>query len=315
MSDAPQSSGHAPFAVRPRWWWLAPGLVLAVVLYYAVGMRLAHVVDADPDFAPGPVAAGQSRAAAMAAQLIFREVDRHRWVANDPFFQPSAVLDDMPAFQIGMVGAIERFARTLDGLAADAGGGPDANLARAAGLLKYPGRVWMFDPRTSWAPTASSEKQYRSAARDLVLFNDRLQAGEARFERSPEALAALLAAARDDLDALAETAHAHSEAVSWPLFDGDADDLFFAARGRAYAWSLLLRELGWDFAPLLAQRDLGSEWGAMLDSLRAAARLDPVAVFAARPDATFLPSHLAGQGFLLLRARAQTADLAAALSR
>jgi len=59
-----------------------------------------HEVDDDlaymPDIAAAP---GGSRAVAMAAGLITREVDRHGWTANDPFFMPSALLDNMPNFQ------------------------------------------------------------------------------------------------------------------------------------------------------------------------------------------------------------------------
>src|SRR5512145_1049731 len=96
-------------ARRPAWWWLAPLSVLAVVGYVAVGMALAHVIDDDFEFGPGTVDSSQSRAVAIAARLVFREVDQHKWTANDPFYLPSWWLDNMPHFQQGIIAATARF--------------------------------------------------------------------------------------------------------------------------------------------------------------------------------------------------------------
>jgi len=55
------------------------------------------------------VAQGASRAVVATAALIqLDEVDGH-WAANDPFFLPGAVLDNMPHFQQGMIAALARF--------------------------------------------------------------------------------------------------------------------------------------------------------------------------------------------------------------
>ena len=47
----------------------------------------------------------------------------------------------------------------------------------------------------------------------------------------------------------------------------------------------------------------------MLGSFRAAAALDPWVVVNGAPDAQILPSHLAAQGFYLLRARTQLREV------
>jgi len=97
--------------------------------------------------------AGGSRAVAMAAALIERETDQHRWVANDPFFLPSAALDNMPNFQQGMIAAIGRFAFELtDQIGRTHGSSQtDKDLQRASGQLQYPGDIWVFDWSTSIA--------------------------------------------------------------------------------------------------------------------------------------------------------------------
>ncbi len=301
---SPPDSLRARF--RLGWWWLAPVAAALILLYYPLGMLAMHEIDDDLDFAPPPgsVEAGQSRAVAIAALLVRREVDVHHWTANDPFFQPSWALDDMPNYQRGIVAAVAHFAGEM------AMGG-DRDLERAAGLLKYPATVWMFDPSTSWAPTASTEKQYRLATRWLDGYNARLAAGDAVFERRAEALRAVLARVVDDLDAA--SVEAERMVAEGGVIDGAADDLFYATKGRLYAYCLLLRELGWDHAQPLSERALDDRWQQMLDSLAVAARLDPPAVINGTADSLLLPSHLAGQGFHLARARARIAGIMAAL--
>ena len=96
---------------------------------------------------------------ALTADLVDREINTHRWVANDPFFMPGSMLDNMSNFQQGIVAGLSRFAIELaDQVARTRGSSQvDSDLNNAAGLLRYPGTVWIFDLSTSLAPTASSE--------------------------------------------------------------------------------------------------------------------------------------------------------------
>lgn len=299
------------------WPWVVLVVAVVLMLYYPMGMALVHVIDDDPDFAPPPgaVSAEQSRAVAMAASLVRREIDIHGWTANDPFFQPSWALDNMPAFQQGIVSAISRFAVEMsDQIGRTRGSsGMDADLDKAAGLLKYPGTVWMFDPSTSWAPTASAEKQYRAAARALDRYNARLANGDAVFERRADSLIATLDRMSKDLGS--SSAALDRRLGERSLIDTQADDLFYGTKGRLYAYSLLLREMGHDHAALLSERELGGAWEQMLASLRSAAALDPLVVSNASPDGMLLPNHLAVQGFYLLRARTQLSEIADILAK
>lgn len=303
--------------VGVSWPWVALVVAVVLMLYYPVGMGLVHAIDDDPAFAPRPgtVTAEQSRAVAMAALLVRREVDLHGWTANDPFFQPSWALDNMPAYQQGIVSAISRFAVEMsDQIGRTRGSsGMDADLDKAAGLLKYPGTVWMFDPSTSWAPTASAEKQYRAAARALDRYNGRVVTGDAVFERRADSLMTTLDRISKDLGS--SSAALDRRLGERTLIDTQADDLFYATKGRLYAYALLLREMGWDHAALLSERELGGVWEQMLNSLRAAAALDPLVVSNARPDGLLLPNHLAVQGFYLLRARTQLSEIADILAK
>src|SRR3546814_8031737 len=75
-------------------------------------MLLAQKSDdnSDNQITATETAKSGSRAVAMAAELNDREVNHTGWVANDPFFMPGSLLDNMPNYQLGMIHALGRFA-------------------------------------------------------------------------------------------------------------------------------------------------------------------------------------------------------------
>jgi hypothetical protein len=299
-----------PWYRRRLWLWplVAIGLL---ALYYVGGMVWLHEVDDDPDFAlESSAPEGGSQAVAVAADLIDREINTHRWVANDPFFMPGSLLDNMPEFQQGIVAAISRFALELtDQIGRTRGSSQaDPDLDRAAGLLRYPGDIWIFDFRTSWAPTASSEQQYRRAMEALRSYNERLGLGQAVFEPRADNLLATLDRIAADVGSSSAAIDQKLEAAGFGP-DFTADNLFYANKGRLYGYYLLLRELQVDFANVIGERQLGGAWTQTLESFRAAATLQPWVVVNGAPDGQLLPSHLAAQGFFLLRARTQLREI------
>jgi hypothetical protein len=290
------------------------GLVLLGLLavYYLGGMIWLHEVDDDPDFALATSAPeGGSATVAVAADLIDREINTHRWVANDPFFMPGSLLDNTPNFQQGIVAALSRFAVELaDQIARTRGSSQiDRDLDTASGLLRYPGTVWIFDLAVSFAPTASSESQYRRALRALRDYNQRLSQGQATFETRADNLQATL-------ERIAADVGSSSAAIDRQLGEGAgfgldfaADDLFYLNKGRLYAYYLLLRAMALDFEKVIVERDLSAAWTQLLDSFRAAATLQPWVVVNGDPASQVQPSHLAAQGFFLLRARTQLKEI------
>jgi len=294
------------------WRWIATAVVVALPLYYGVGMAWIHRIDDDPAFAAdAPVPEGASRAVATAAALIRREVDENRWTANDPFFLPAAALDNMPNFQQGVIAALSRFAIELtDQIGRTRGSSEvDADLEKAAGLLKYSGTVWIFDFTTSWAPTAPTEQQYRAARRALERYNERLAEGNAVFERRADNLLATLDRFAADIGSSSAALDRRIREHGGWWIDTKGDDLFYAVKGRLYAYYLLLRDLAVDYRNVIAERELGPAWDQMLTSFRTAAMLDPWVVVNGPPDGLLLPNHLAVQGFYLLRARTQLREV------
>jgi hypothetical protein len=300
-----------PWYRRRRVLWLPVILIGLLLVYYLGGMLWLHTIDDDPQFGLETSAPeGGSRAVALSADLIDREINTHRWVANDPFFMPGSMLDNMPNFQQGVVAGLSRFAVELtDQIARTRGSSQmDPDLNTAAGLLRYPGTVWIFDLSTSFAPTASSESQYRRAMTALRDYNQRLAQGNAVFEIRADNLLETLNRIAADIGSSSAGLDQHLAQSGFGL-DFQADDLFYANKGRLYAYYLLLRELGQDYARVIAERDLTSSWTQMLDSFRAAATLQPWVVINGAPDSQLSPSHLAAQGFFLLRARTQLREI------
>jgi hypothetical protein len=288
-------------------------LLALLVFYYPAGMLLTHVVDDDVEFQAGPEdrVEGGSHAVAIAAALIDREVNQHRWVANDPWFLPPAALDNMPNFQQGIVGALARFAFELvDQIGRSRGSSQtDRDLQEASGQLQYSGNIWVFDLSTSLAPTTPSESRYRKARQSLNTYNKRVAQGSAVFERRADNLLATLDRITLDLGASSAAIDQHIATHSGGPFDFRADDIFYGVKGQTYAYYLLLRELAKDYEALIGERALTTVWAQMLESLRHAATLSPLVISNASPDSALLPNHLAAQGFYLLRARAQLREV------
>jgi hypothetical protein len=288
-------------------------LVVAALLYYPIGMLITHEIDDDTNYQTPAAQApeGGSRAVAMAASLIMREVDENRWVANDPFFLPPAALDNMPNYQQGIISALARFAFELtDQIGRTRGTSQtDKDLQEAAGQLQYAGNVWVFDFSTSLAPTTTSEARYRKAARSLRAYNQRLAKGKAVFERRADNLLATLDRFALDMGASSATLDRHIAEHAGDLIDTLADDVFYGIKGQSYAYYLIIRELGLDYANVLSERELTNAWAKMLESLKHAAELSPLVVANGRPDSQAVPSHLAAQGFYLLRARTKLREI------
>jgi len=285
-------------------------LLAIALLYYPVGMMIMHRIGDDLNFKV-EAASGESRAVAMAAGLIDREVNKHRWTPNDPFFMPSAALDNLPNFQLGIIAAISRFSIEMqDKIGRTRGSSSvDPDLDKAAGLLKYPGDRWIFDFETSIWPQSTSEEQYRTARMRLLAYNKRLAGGQAVFERRADNLQTFIDRVNADLGSSSAVIAKRVSENGGEFFDWKSDDIFYFTKGRIYAYYLILRELGEDFRKVIQDKELGPTWNQMLASLREAAELQPLIVRNGKADSMLMPSHLAGQGFYLLRARTQLKEV------
>jgi hypothetical protein len=291
--------------------WSLAVLLLLILLYYPVGALIVDNIDDDPNLAPAQVEPNTSRSVAVAAALIDREVNQHSWPANHPWFLPGAVLDNMPNYQEGIIQALRRFTLEMTDQIGRARGSSqaDPDLEQARSSLNYASDVWVWNISVSIFPTATSPQQYRAARVALLNYNKRLAAGTAVFDRRADNLLATLDRMAKDVGSSSAALEQQIEQHSGDWFDFQADDRFYRTKGELYAYALLLRELGKDFDPVIKERGLQTVWANMIDNLVTAAELHPWVVINGAPDSQVLPSHLAAQGFFLLRARAQMYEI------
>jgi hypothetical protein len=287
---------------------------LALLWWGALG-ALMHRIDADLEFVPPRAVEGGSHAIAMAAGLVEREVDTHRWSVNDPWIFPTALLDNMPNFQQGMMRAISRFSiEMMDKVGRTRGTAQiDGDLERAVGLLQFPGDVWILDLEKSWMPVVPADVQYRAAVRALDAYNARVAAGGAIFERRADVLALTLSRLGADLNARAALLDRHVQ-ENRRTFDRASDDLFYFNKGMLYAYSMLLSELGRDFSDVLSAGGGASVWNEAMESLRKASQLQPLMVLNAPGDDSIFANHLFLQGFYMKRAIMQLDEVVRVLT-
>jgi hypothetical protein len=313
-----RSGGAAP-AVRSRagtiWTWGWRIVVVLLLLYYPLGAMIVENIDDDPQFAPKSVAPGESRAVAVAADLVTREVDVHTWTPMQPFFMPAGILDNMPNFQRGVMAALGRFSTELmDQLGRTRGSSQtDRDLEQARGFLNEQPNIWIWQPSVSLMPSATSAQKYRAGRDKLVSYNKRLAAGQAVFERRSDNLQALVDRIANDEGNDSAVIDQQIIEQAGNLFDRHCDDIFYFNKGRLYANYLLLRELGRDFEAVIKEKGLTNAWNGTVETFRIAAQLEPWIVWNGYPDGLLIPNHLAAQGFYLLRARTQLREISSIL--
>lgn len=225
---------------------------------------------------------------------------------------PNGMLDNTRNFQRGINGALARFAIELvDQVGRNRGSSrADPDLERAAGLLQFPPDVWYFDFNKSFLPTITSESQYIAARQALLAYNQRLAANGAVFDRRTDALAATLNRIIIDLGSQSAIIDDHLRGESGWVLNMSADDLFYATKGRLYAYQRLLSALGRDFDGILGQNNLQQVWSQTMDTMREGMVLKPLVVLDGAPAMGIFANHLAVQGFYLKRALVQLKELA-----
>ncbi|TNE37082.1 MAG: DUF2333 family protein [Alphaproteobacteria bacterium] len=286
--------------------------VLLIVSFYVVGAFMVNTIDTNLDFkSTNEPTGGQSHAVAITTALIDREVNAHGWTANDPFFKPAALLDNMPNFQQGLIAALARFSFELtDQLGRTRGSSQaDPDLQEASGLLQYAGDKWLWDPSVSLMPTATSEQQYRKAAKALKAYNGRLATGDAVFERRSDNLLATLDRIALDIGSSSAVIDTFVGEKSGFPFHRQADDVFYTVKGQSYGYYMILRALGEDFKDVIKERNLESSYAEMLRSFQLTAEMEPLVIMNGAPDSQIIPCHLCSQGFYLLRGRTQLREI------
>lgn len=303
-------------------------LAACVVAFIALFVLQYHIDD-DPALKPstGFIVEGGSKAVTMAATLM--ELETEHWAPSKPWIYPIAHSGNMIAYQKGIQYAVAQWATQMtDFLGRERGSGEaDPNLVAAKGLLNY-------DPTAFILPSAVS--QYREGIRNLDAYNRRLALGQARYDKIASSLSDFLVKIDKDLgsqsgtieltvlspDDFTEVEKTHLTdnqrrvlGTNGGYFDGRATDVFFATKGRMYAYLIILTALGEDYHNVIVAKGAEEHWQNMLVSLRSGASLYKFFVANGAGGSYFTPSDLAYQGFFLLRFDKQLQEVADILNR
>ncbi len=290
------------------------GAGIVIFFYYLIGMVVVENINDDRNYANSVLADTSvgSYAVAMSAAMIDREVNRHAWISNDPWFKPGALLDNMAHYQKGIISANAIFAIELkDQLSRTRGSSQvDKNLQDVASGVNYAPDRWYWDPSVSiFLFVAPAEKQYNNALTNLKKYNERLAKGDAYYERRSDNLLSTLDKFSIDMGSSSDgIARKIANGIGCVL-DTKADDLFYDVKGRSYAYWLLLKGLRADFDKVIIDKDIASSWDLLEQSLSALIDLDPMIVSNCDADDFLFQNHIAAQGFYLLRARTQLKEI------
>ena len=261
-------------------------LVLAVLLgvYLLVTLLLGWYWSREPDLFPVQQSARQA-AEASQRQLVsgYTTVETLKRVASTLLDKPGGYLsndiappglwlDNMPSWEYGVLVQVRDLARALrkDFARSQSQSTEDTDLAKAEPLFNFDNRSWALP---------ASESEYRNAIRGLDRYLARLSdpqpkalfytradnlnnwLGDAatRLGSLSQRLSASVGRVRLDADVAPEQERAgivpqvKEEVVETPWLQ--IDNVFFEARGQAWALSHLLRAIEVDFADVLAKKN------------------------------------------------------------
>lgn len=275
-------------------WWQVVIIVLfcIIFLYYPIGSLIINDIDTSSDFHP-QTSDGRLASVDTMSHLINREVHHKLWTPNLPFLFPSYVLDNMPAFQTGIMSAVSQMAKAIDTLPLSKASDTARN-SRTEGtkLLQYPPDIWLFSPQNKLLPVTSSNTQYKKARKNYNIFNQEIASGNAVLDRTPQNLLLMMLIIKKDLENTIGKTENHIREESLSFIDFSADTVFYFEKGKLYAYSQIFRDLSLDFKDTMIRYDIYQQWTSMLSVLNEGGIYEPMIIRNASPDSSFAPNHL-----------------------
>jgi hypothetical protein len=253
------------------------------------------------------------------------EVNQNTWISSSPLYKMGLFgmdwdntpwLDNKASFQRGVNQTIRRTSVELvEALARVRGtSGINRTLQTAREAMQYSESAWYinFSP-FGFPPT--SQSTYRTAITELRKFNTELASCQATFDGRADNLLEFLDRIANDLGSTSAILRERSENYNAGWFDTRADDRFWFAYGQLYGYYGILSAARTDFSGTIAEKNVGALWTGMLAQFRAALNIQPAIISNGREDGWIMPTHLATQGFYILRARSNLIEVRDVLDR
>ncbi len=257
--------------IQKSWKSLVVIVPTLIVLYYGIGSLYCEKIDKNLQFEQKNQTTTNSVFETM-SRLITREIDKHMYTPNLPFVFPAYILDNMPAFQSGIMLSLSDVVHEIALQATD------ENLKKADELLSYPLDVWLFSKTKDFKLEPSSTAQYRKAKQFLLKVPSHVLS-------DPNIV----------LDAVAHnlifTEKELNEAMEIKKFR-KADDAFYKAQGRLYTSYVLLKAIEQEYHILFDDVYQALEKGVVLD---------PLIIRNGNSGSSFSPNHLLELAYLTLK--------------
>lgn len=232
---------------------------------------------------------GGSATVAQVARLIQEQVVERAFVPNDPVIFPTGLAQRTRAFQSAGIGTAAR------AFAVAIGPTPSPALAQAAQALSVPPETGRL--RATWPPIGRPAEYHYTRALEWMIADNAARPAVRRTTGLPLPARAAIRLLQADLQADVQA----GDRLLRGLEPGSVSVQVARARGTAYAAALVLRGLRDDHALAVRASGKAARWGEALDSLEAAAGLDPLV--SRRSDLVTL-------GYLLLLAGNAMQDIA-----
>jgi hypothetical protein len=135
---------------------------------------------------------------------------------------------------------------------------------------------FMIKPDRYWFP--SPESKYKDGLKELKIYKEKLEKGEANFHTRSDNLIPLLMAYEDLLGSCEENLVKEKEANGEPVSFFKSDDYFFYAKGVASAMGTILEAIMEDFLITVESRRGAEVLHHAIESCRHAAEIDPLII-------------------------------------
>ncbi|PKM31865.1 MAG: DUF2333 domain-containing protein [Gammaproteobacteria bacterium HGW-Gammaproteobacteria-11] len=273
------------------------GKVLAAlfVLYILFCLLLGWYWSREPGLEPLGVQTPSSQSvngeltAQTLSRLMTTLLDKPGGFLSNDIAPPGVWLDNMPAWEFGVLVQVRDMTRAMrrDMARSQSQSAEDRDLARAEPRFHF--------DNDSWAMPAS-ESEYRDGLKALDSYTVRLQQGEADFYPRADNLASWMGDVSTRMGSLSQRLSASVDQA--PVTDGsrpreqtpwlEIDDVFYEARGTAWALVHLLRAVEVDFADVIVKKNAQASLQQIIRELEAT------------QEPLWSPMVLNGSGFGLL---------------
>lgn len=287
--------------------------------------KLAAGAELPNTDAAAPKKCQRSAIVDVAADLIDMEVNQNTWISSLPTYNlglfgvdwdHTPFLDNKASFQRGINQTVRRTTVELVETLARVRGtsGINNTLQAARSNMQYDESSWYisFSPFGFRTPTPAV---YREAIKQLRAFNTELEACQSVFDGRADNLLEFIDRIANDMGSTSAILRERSENFNSGWFDTRADDRFWFAYGQLYGYYGILSAARADFATTIAEKNLAPLWTNTMTQFRSALKIQPAVISNGREDGWIMPTHLATQGFYILRARSNLTEIRDVIDR